>query len=202
MPETVLKESPVYNDQHFVVVRQWDRTVESLRQNPHLEGIVKQMGFDLQTLADLAIRDFPASLAFQEVLNAQSQKIEDVATEVLEVNGRRLERLNVIAYSLAAHPDPAEMTQFQAGGEVIYVTDGAAHLTYAPQVHGDSIPRDSLQAIRVEKGDLVLSTNIPNNWTSIEGGSFTFIYFVGNPDGVQRYGDVRKKKIPVTATVD
>ena len=88
------------------------------------------------------------------------------------------------------------MTQFKSGGEVILVTDGEAELTYADKISDGFIAKSDLRSVKVSRGDLIISTNTPNNWTKI-GDDFSFIYFVGNPDGYQRYADVPKEKIPV-----
>lgn len=180
----------------FIIVKNWDRTVESLRLQIGLESMVLSMGFDLATLVNVATKEFPENIKSVEEHNAAGEKIEDVTVEVMTINDRLLDRLLVKAYPAAANPNLTEMTQFQAGGEVILVTSGEADLTYADKISGGSIAKADLKTVKLEKGDLVISTNTPNNWTRV-GEGFSFIYFVGNPQGEQRYSAIPKDKLLV-----
>lgn len=181
----------------FIIVKNWDRSVESLQRQPGLESLVLAMGFNLPALVDVATKGFPEDIESVEEHNEKGEKIEDVTIESMIANGRPLDRLLVKAYPAAANPEPTTMTQFQSGGEVILVTNGVAEITYADKISDGSIAKSDLKTAKVERGDLVISTNIPNNWTRIAGESFSFIYFVGNPKGLQKYADIPKEKIPV-----
>lgn len=181
----------------FIIVKNWDITVTSLQQQAGLEALVVQMGFDLQTLVATLNREFPKDITLTEVNNPAGEKIEDVGTETITVNDRPLDRLSVMAYPSAANANPEEMTRFKSGGEVILLVEGEAEITYAPRVRGEFIPKSDLKSARVKKGDLIISADTPNNWTRVYGDKFTFTYFVGNPDGPQRYGDIPKVKVPV-----
>jgi len=184
---------------NFMIVRGWDNTVESLQRQAGLETLVLQMGFDLPTLAATLNRKLPEELKLEEIHDKSTgKKIEDVSTETIIVNDRPLDRLLVIAYPPAAKAIPSEMTKFKLGGEVMFITEGEAEITYAQRETGGSIARSDLKTERVGRGDLILSTDTPNNWTSVIGDTFTFIYFVGNPNGPQRYNDIPKENITVT----
>lgn len=182
---------------NFVIIRNWDRTIDSLQRQVGVETLVIQMGFDLQTLVATLNREFPESLSVHSEYNAAGEKTEDVVVETMTANNRPLDRLLVMAYPPAANPSPAEMTRFKAGGEVILVTEGEAEITFATRVMGNFISRSDLKPEKVRKGDLIISTDTPNNWTGIDGNEFSFIYFVGNPGGPQRYGDVPKVKVSI-----
>lgn len=181
----------------IIIVKNWDHTEESLRLVAGLETRVGEIGFTVPTLVELLNKEFPADKPVETVRNSKGEVIEDVASEVLSVNGRPLDHAKVVAYPPAANPDLQEMTKFKSGGEVILMLDGTAELTYAKSVVGGIIPRSSLQAERVAEGDLIVSTDTPNNWTKVIGDKFSFIYFVGNPNGPQKYGDVPKEKVQV-----
>lgn len=181
----------------LLIVRDWDRKIESLNNNPQISSILSNMGFDLSTLFSLLTSEFPNNTKFEEVKNSSGEKIEEVATERLIVNGRPLERLLVIAYPSLANNPSGKMTQFESGGEAILVTDGEAEITFASRVSHDTISQSDLVVEKVKKGDLILSVDTPNNWTAVLGNRFTFLYFVGNPSGAQRYGDVPKKSVSV-----
>lgn len=195
--QPVNKSETVSQGVNFMIVRHWDKTVESLRQQTGLEALVLQMGFDLPTLTATLNREFPQELKFEAVNNSVGEKIEDVGTETITVNDRLLDRLQVIAYPSAANVTPTEMTKFKSGGEVILVTQGEAEITHAQMLDDGSIYRGNLISEKVEKGDLIVSTDTPNNWTKVVGDKFTFIYFVDNPNGPQKYGDIPKDKISV-----
>jgi len=182
---------------HFVVIKSWDKSLGSLQKEHDLEHLVSQIGLDLSTLAAILTKEFPHNLELEEVKNPSGEKIEDVGTEAMTVNGRPLDRLLVIAYPSVANSDPREMTQFKTGGEVILVTEGEAEITFAPKVQEGVIARQDLWREKVSEGDLIVSTDTPNNWTNIYGDKFTFIYFVGNPSGPQKYSEVPKTKVPV-----
>jgi hypothetical protein len=192
----VHEEKPSAND-GIIIVKGWDRKEESLKSVSGLEKRIGEMGFTLSDLVKVLTKEFIEGIPFERVDNEKGEVIEDVATEVLFVNGKSLDHLQVVAYPPLTNADLKEMTQFKTGGEVILVIDGAAELTYAKSVINGYIPRSSLQTEKVEDGDLIISTNTPNNWTKIMGEKFSFIYFVGNPNGPQKYGDVPKSKIPV-----
>lgn len=199
MPEEYKKvgeEKPSTND-GIIIVKGWDHTAESLSSVVGLETRVGEIGFTVLTLVELLNKEFPANMPVESVRNDKGEVIDEMTTEVLSVNGRPLDRSRVVAYPPAANADLQEMTEFKSGGEVILMIDGAAELTYAKSVVGGIIPRSSLQTERVEPGDLIISTNTPNNWTKMFGDSFSFVYFVGNPNGPQKYGDIPKEKIPV-----
>jgi hypothetical protein len=181
----------------LLVVRGWDRKIESLQQNPQVSGVLSGMGFDLHTLFSLLTDKFPSDMKVEEFRKAPDKKIEDIATQKLTINGRPLERLLVTAYPSIVNEPIEKMTQFEVGGEAILVTDGEAEITFASKVSLDQILQSDLVTEKVKKGDLILSTNVPNNWSKVVGDKFAFIYFVGNPIGPQRYGDVLKKSIPV-----
>ena len=180
----------------LIIVKGWDRTEGSLRRQPGLEPIVLEIGFDLPTLTEIVTKVFPQNINPVEERNSKGEKTEDVTVEVITVNSRPLDRLLVKAYQPAANPNSAEMTQFQIGGEVILLTSGEADLTYADKITDGLIAKADLKTVKLEKGDLVISMNTPNNWTRI-GGNFSFIYFVGNPAGPQKYPEVPKVKIHV-----
>ena len=182
---------------NLVIIKNWDGTVETLQRQPGLESTASQMGFDLPTLVATLNSQFSEGLTSHPEYNAVREKTEDVVAETIMVNNRPLDRLLVTAYQPAANPNPAEMTKFKSGGEVILITDGEAEITFAPKMIGDSISRSDLKTERVGKGDLIISTDTPNNWTRVDGEKFSFIYFVGNPNGPQRYGDIPKEKIPL-----
>jgi hypothetical protein len=186
--------SPMLNS---AIVKNWDRTVESLRQRQGLEELVQKLGFDLPTLVATLNAEFPADFELKDEFNAKGVKIEDLGTETITANGREIERLLVVAYPTAANTTLTEMTKFKYGGEVIFVTDGEAAITYAQDASDTVISREGLQSERVQKGDLLIFTDVPNNWTQIFGDKFTFIYFVGNPNGPQVYKAIPKEKIPV-----
>ncbi len=181
----------------LIIVKNWDKTVETLKRQTGLESMALSMGFDLTTLADVATKEFPQNVELVEEHNAKGEKIEDVTVEGMTVKGRPLDRLLVKAYPAAANPEPTAMTQFQFGGEIILVADGEAELTYADKIINGSIAKQDLKTAKVEKGDLIISTNTPNNWTKISGESFSFVYFVANPNGQQKYSEVPKIKIPI-----
>lgn len=182
---------------NFLIIKNWDKTVVSLEHQVGLEVLTKRMGFDLQTLVTTLTGDFPENMKLEEVKNPAGEKIEDVGTEIITVNDKPLDRLLVIAYPPAANPLPKEMTKFKSGGEVILITEGEAEITYAQGKINGSIARSDLKTEKVGKGDLIISTDTPNNWTKVLGDKFTFMYFVGNPNGPQKYGDIPKEKIPV-----
>ena len=89
------------------------------------------------------------------------------------------------------------MTRFKAGGEVVLMIGGKAELTYAKKIVDGVIFKGDLKTEVVERGDLIISRDVPNNWSRVIEDKFSFIYFVGNPIGNQRYGDVPKEKVPV-----
>lgn len=182
---------------NFFVVRNWDGTIESLRQNSGLESLVEQMGFQLDILVQTLNREFPEDIIPKEEFNADGQKTESVLIQQMNVNDRPLERRLPTLYPPAANPNPDNMTQFKQGGEVIWVKQSEAELTYASKVSGRKIMYTDLIPIKVNQGDLIISTNTPNNWTKIPQEGFSFIYFVGNPGGDQVYSAVAKDKIPV-----
>lgn len=180
---------------NFVIVKNWDRKIDSLKNHPFITTLSQNIGFNLPTLVATLTRIFPQDIEFKpEVVN--DEKIEDVAIETIEeVNGRPLDRLLVIAYPAAANPNIKKMTKFKSGGEVILVTGGEAEITYATETAEGFIPKSSLKTEKVTAGDLIISADTPNNWTSISGENFAFMYFVGNPNGPQKYGDIPKEKI-------
>lgn len=182
---------------NFLIIKDWDKTVESLQRQAGLETLVLKMGFDLPTLVATLNREFPKDIRLEEVNNSAGEKTDDIGTETITVNGRPLDRQLGIAYPPAANPLPTEMTRFKYGGEVILVTGGGGEITYAQGKTGGSISRSDLKSEKVGKGDLILSTDAPNIWTKVLGDNFTFIYFVGNPNGPQKYSDIPKGKIPV-----
>lgn len=182
---------------HFVIVKNWDKSVATLQERAELVGLVSQIGFDLQTLATTATREFQNGLPVHAEHNAGGKKTEDVVVETITVNGRPLDRLLVIAYPPAANKTPTAMTRFISGGEVIFVISGEAEITFAPNATKESISKSDLRSERVGKGDLIISTDTPNNWTIVDGEQFTFVYFVGNPSGLQRYADIPKERVPV-----
>jgi len=190
-------ESVRRQGKNFVIIKAWDKTLESLQKETKLASLVSQMGFDLATLVETLNKEFPQDLEMEAVLNSSKEKIEDVGTETLMVNNRPLDRLLVIAYPSAANPNPSQMTQFKGGGEVILVTEGKAEITFAPKVQAGTIAKQDLVTEKVGEGDLIVSTDIPNNWTKIHGDKFIFIYFVGNVSGNQRYKDIPKEMVPV-----
>lgn len=184
-------------DNGIIIIKSWDRTLESLRSVVGLEERIGEIGFTVSTLIEVLNKEFPANMPVESVSNDKGELIDEMETEVLSVNGRPLDHTRVVAYPPAANANLQEMTKFKSGGEVILMIDGTAELTYAKSVIGGIIPRSSLQTERVEPGDLIISTNMPNNWTKMFGDSFSFVYFVGNPNGPQKYVDVPKEKIPV-----
>ena len=181
----------------IIIVKNWDHTEKSLKSVTGLETRVGEIGFSVPTLVELLNKEFPADMPVESVRNDKGEVIDEVATETISVNSRSLDHARVVAYPPAANPDLQEMTRFKSGGEVILMLDGAAELTYAKAVVEGIIPKSSLQAESVSAGDLIISTDTPNNWTKIFGDKFSFVYFVGNPDGPQTYKDVPKEKIPV-----
>ncbi|MBI3619543.1 hypothetical protein HY214_00120 [Candidatus Roizmanbacteria bacterium] len=195
-PQAGIREIPGFGV-NFKIVKNWPGTVLSLEHQAGLEALVKQMGFDLPTLAATLNREFSQGLTPYPVHNAAGEKIEDIIAETIIVNNRLLDRLLVTAHPLVANPNPTEMTKFRTGGEVILVTEGAAEITFAPRVTDNIIAKSGLITTRVENGDLIVSTDTPNNWTQVLGDKFTFIYFVGNPNGSQKYSDIPKEKISV-----
>lgn len=190
-----LGEIPHTNN-HFILVKNWDRTVNSLQQL-NVGELASEMGFDLPTLVATVAKEFAPDLPSHPEYNAAGEKIEDVVVETSSVNGRPIDRLLVTAYPSAANPNPTEMTKFKSGGEIIFVTDGEAELTYAQGRIGESISKSDLITEKVSKGDLIISTDTPNNWTNVFGDKFTFIYFVGNPSGPQTYAEIPKAKVPI-----
>ncbi len=190
------EEKPSTNDA-IIIIKGWDRTEELLRSVAGLEELIGKIGFTPSTLVEILNKEFPADMPVESVRNDKGEVIDEMVTEVLSVNGRPLDHTLVVAYPPAANSNLEEMTQFKSGGEVILMVDGVAELTYAKSVIGGIIPRSSLLTERVEPGDLIISTDTPNNWTKMFGDKFSFIYFVGNPNGPQKYGDVPKEKIPV-----
>jgi len=194
--DNLLSGDMINQNPNIVVIRLWDKRIESLEKHPTFETLANRMGFQLITLVETIQKEFPGNIDFAEEFNPAGEKIEDVAVEQLTVNGRALDRSLVKAYPPAANPNPTSMTQFQFGGEVILVTDGEAELTYANKISDGSIAKSDLKTAKVERGDLVISTNTPNNWTRIED-DFSFIYFVGNPDGEQKYSAIPKTKLLV-----
>jgi len=182
---------------NFTIVKNWDRTITSLQQSEGIESLALQIGFGLPSLVQTLNLEFPNNLTPHAERDATGEKNEDILSETIVVNERPLERLLVTAYPPAAKSAHTEMTKFNSGGEVILITEGEAEITYAPGVTGEFIPRSALKRERVSKGDLILSTDAPNNWTKILGDKFTFIYFVGNPNGTQVYSAIPKEKIPV-----
>lgn len=183
-------------DVNLVIIKLWDKRIESLLKHPSFEALSNKIGFQLITLFGILNEEFPENIDFVEEFSPTGEKTEDVAVEQVTVNGRPLDRLLVKAYPPAANPNPTTMTQFKSGGEVILVTDGEAELTYADKISDGLIAKSDLKSVEVSRGDLIISTNTPNNWTRI-GDDFSFIYFVGNPNGSQRYADIPKEKIPV-----
>jgi hypothetical protein len=167
----------------FLIIKGWDKTVESLQRQPELETLIGEMGFDLSTLVEILNKEFPKNMVFEKVNNANGEKIEDVVTEKLMVNGRPLDRLLVKALSAAANSSLTEMTRFKTGGEAVLVTEGEADITYAT-VAGRDISKSDLITEKVRKGDLMISTDTPNNWSKIYGDTFAFIYIVGIIFGV------------------
>lgn len=192
----VIQEKPSTNDS-LIIVKNWDHTTESLRAVVGLEGRAEKIGFALPTLVELLNREFPTNMTVETVRNGAGQVIDEVSSEVLSINDRPLDHMRVVAYPPAANTNLQEMTQFKAGGEVVLMLDGAAELTYAEGIVGGVIPQSSLKTEKVESGDLMISTDTPNNWTKVFGDKFSFVYIVGNPDGPQKYGDVPKEKILV-----
>lgn len=182
---------------HFFVIRQWDGTREALVSHPGAQALIERVGFDVDTLVGLLTSEFPSDVSIHEELDNRGSKTEDVAVEQLTVNGWPLDRIMVTGYPAFAKPVGDTLTQFLSGGEVILVKDGVAELTYAENVEGDSVLRDRLQTVRLEEGDLVISTDTPNNWSGMGGNEFRFLYFVGNPNGPQRYSDVLKRSVSV-----
>ena len=180
----------------LIIVKNWDRTVESLQRQVGLESMALSMGFELTILVGVATKPLPENIASGEEHNAKGEKIEDVTVEEMTVNDRPLDRLLVKAYPEAANPEPTAMIQFKSGGEVILVTNGEAEIAYADKIIDGAIAKSDLKTAKVERGDLVISTNTPNNWTRIED-DFSFIYFVGNPDGEQKYSAIPKTKLLV-----
>lgn len=181
----------------ILIVKNWDHTEESLRLVAGLETRVGEIGFTVPILVELLNKEFPADMPVTSVRNDKKEVIDEMETEVLSVNGKPLDYTRVVAYSPAANSDLQEMTKFKSGGEVILMLNGAAELTYAKNVIGGVIPKNSLQTERVAAGDLIISRDTPNNWTKVFGDKFSFIYFVGNPNGPQTYVDVPKEKIPI-----
>jgi hypothetical protein len=155
------------------------------------------MGFSIPILTETLNREFPTNIEAHTETNTAGEKTEDVAVETITINGRPLDRLLVIDYPPAANPNPAEMTQFQLGGEIILVTEGEAEITFATEVQDGAVQRTGLRTEHVSRDDLIISTDTPNNWTRVIGDKFAFIYFVGNPSGPQRYADIPKTKVRV-----
>ncbi len=182
---------------HFLVIRQWDGSRDSLVAHPGAQALIEGMGFTADIFVDLLTKDFPSDAPIHEEPDDQGNKIEDVAVENLSVNDRQLDRLLVTGYPSFAQPISEKMTQFLAGGEVILIQGGVAELTYSESVEDGIVLRENLKSVRVAKGDLILSTDTPNNWSGIEGDKFSFLYFVGNPSGPQRYSDVPKRSVAV-----
>lgn len=182
---------------HLVIVRGWDSSVESLRSRIDLEQLIQEMGFNLETLVGILTKESPENMQFVVIPNSAGDKMEDLGTENLTVDGQPLEKMFVIAYPPVANPFPTEMTRFMVGGEVILMTAGEAEITYAGEITDGFIPRSSLISERVKKGDLIISTDAPNNWTGLTGDSFSFTYVVGNPKGPRRYNDIPKENVPI-----
>jgi hypothetical protein len=179
-------------DNNIAVVKAWDKTAESLDLEPGLSELVQKIGFTVTDLVAVLNKDFPEDAKFQVVNSSDGVKIEDVATEAMTVDGKPLDRLLVIAYPPAAKQDLKIMTRFKVGGEVILIKGGRAELTYASKIFEGIISKGDLKTIELEQGDLVISSDVPNNWSRVVGDSFSFSYLVGNPDGNQRYDEVPK----------
>ncbi len=185
------------SEAHFVVVRNWDRSSDSLQNNTAVVQLIEKVGFSTQILTEVLNKEFSTNIEAHAEYNINGDKTEDIVREKITVNGKPLDLLSVTAYPPAANTNPTEMTQFLSGGEVIFITEGEAELTIANKVYCGTIERTQLRIEPVKKGDLIISTDTPNNWTKVYGSSFSFIYFVGNPNGPQQYKEVPKKKVKI-----
>jgi len=191
-----IKENASFS-QPYMIIRNWDKKIESLQQIEGIDKLVRTTGLDIDTIVEVLNFDFPDDVKLDEIKDENGVKIEDLISKTINIKNQLLEYLFVIAYPTVVRPNLTSMTQFEAGGEVILITDGEADMTFSSQVLEDHIPSSSLRTERVKKGDLIIISNIPNNWTKIYGDNLKFKYFVGNPNGNHKYSEVIKKSIPI-----
>lgn len=191
------KEDVEFVQNNIIVLKKWDKTSGSLEKEPGLRELIEEVGFAISDLVPLLSSQFPENIKLEEVNDSEGNLIEKVGTEILTVGGKTLDRLLVVAFPAAAKQNLKEMTRFKAGGEVILIIDGKAELTFAKRIVGDAVHQEDLSKIEVNTGDLIISKDVPNNWSKVLGESFSFIYFVGNPLGDQKYGRVPKSVVKV-----
>jgi hypothetical protein len=181
----------------LIVVRKWNRTYQALAEVPGFVDLAKRIGFGLADIVTLLNRAPSRIKNIKSEHNADGSKCEDVSLHTLLINEKPTDLLSVVGYPPLANPTPAYMTRFMVGGEVVFVTRGAAELTYAKRLTNGEVAKIDLCTLILGEGDLMVSSDTPNNWSRVLGDRFVFTYFVGNPEGNNVYADVPKEKIKV-----
>ncbi len=159
--------------------------------------MLETIGFNSETIFDLLTQDCSGNIVYREEFNSSGVKFEDVATEGILVDNIQTDRLFVAEYPIVNQDKIEKMTLLECGGEVIFVTDGIAEITFAPKISEGKILKSDLVTAVVKKDDLIIATDTPNNWTKIYGEKFEFIDIIGNLNGPRQYELLPKKYIPV-----
>jgi len=149
---------PMRHNSNIMIIKNWDRTIESLQKEFNLDLLVEAIGFDIKQLTDLLNKSFPKNSQTHEEFNDKKEKTETVIVETLTVNGKPLDRLHVTVFPPAAKENLTEMTKFKYGGEIILVTEGNAEITYADVIIGDKVFQTNLKTSKVTKNDLIIAT--------------------------------------------